>query len=177
MLQLNLFKFNTALGSMTALTDKNCLYYLKFDTETNDNLHKFVKKHNIAIIENQLTENQFTKNHNIFSDILQNQITQYLSGEILKFNINITIFGTDFTKLVLKNVLQIPIGKTAKYQEIAIQIGVPNSYRAVANALAANNICIIVPCHRVIKSNGNIGGYNGGIERKKYLLELENCLI
>ena len=82
----------------------------------------------------------------------------------------------DFKNLVFKQIEQIQYGKTKTYKEIALEIGKPKSYRAVANACGKNPIPIIRPCHRVICSNGSIGGYSGpgGIKLKKLLLKLES---
>ena len=87
--------------------------------------------------------------------------------------------GTDFQVSVWKELLKIPRGKTKTYKEIAIAIGKPNSSRAVANACAQNPYAPEVPCHRVIRSDGSLGGYSadGGIQRKKQLLAMESNLL
>ena len=83
---------------------------------------------------------------------------------------------TDFQRLVWKEIEKIPYGETRSYRDIAISIGRPKSYRAVANACGKNPLPIIRPCHRVICSNGEIGGYsiNGGVTLKKALLKCES---
>ncbi|MEC9451140.1 MAG: MGMT family protein [Chloroflexota bacterium] len=83
--------------------------------------------------------------------------------------------GTKFQIKVWKELLKIPSGETRTYKEIAILIGYPNSARAVANACAKNPYPVLVPCHRVIRSDGNLGGYSalGGVDKKKELLEQE----
>ena len=88
----------------------------------------------------------------------------------------IKLEGTDFQIAVWKELLKIPAGSTKTYKEIAVAIGKPNSSRAVANACAQNPYAPEVPCHRVIRSDGSIGGYSaeGGIERKRQLLEMES---
>ena len=84
--------------------------------------------------------------------------------------------GTEFQNLVWKEIFRIPYGQTMSYKEIAARIGHPNSSRAVANACGKNPYPIIIPCHRVICSNGKLGGYSGpgGISEKKRLLKNEN---
>ena len=84
--------------------------------------------------------------------------------------------GTEFQNLVLKEISRIPYGQTVSYKEIAARIGHPNSSRAVANACGKNPYPIIIPCHRVISSNGKLGGYSGpgGISEKRRLLKNEN---
>ena len=84
--------------------------------------------------------------------------------------------GTEFQNLVWKEISRIPYGQTMSYKEIAERIGHPNSSRAVANACGKNPYPIIIPCHRVISSNGKLGGYSGpgGISEKRRLLKNEN---
>ena len=86
--------------------------------------------------------------------------------------------GTDFQVSVWKELLKIPRGRTKTYKEIAVAIGRPNSSRAVANACAQNPYAPEVPCHRVIRSDGSLGGYSadGGIKRKQKLLDIESSL-
>ena len=81
--------------------------------------------------------------------------------------------GTPFQHEVWDSIQQIPYGELGSYKWIAEQIGKPKAVRAVGNAVGANPISILIPCHRVIRSNGNLGGYGGGLERKRHLLRLE----
>ena len=85
------------------------------------------------------------------------------------------LIGTDFQKMVWNEIKKIPKGKTITYKELAIKIGKPKAYRAVASACAKNPLVGIIPCHRVIRSDGKMGGYMGekGTERKKRLLKSE----
>ena len=85
--------------------------------------------------------------------------------------------GTPFQKKVWGIIQQIPYGKVQSYQWIAEQIGKPKAVRAVGNAVGANPVSILIPCHRVIRSNGALGGYGGGLERKQQLLALEGHAI
>jgi methylated-DNA-[protein]-cysteine S-methyltransferase len=87
--------------------------------------------------------------------------------------------GTDFQLSVWKELLKIPAGSTKTYKEIAGAIGKPNSSRAVANACAQNPYAPAVPCHRVVRSDGSLGGYSadGGMERKRELLDMESKLL
>ena len=89
------------------------------------------------------------------------------------------IKGTEFQKKVWSEITKIPKGKTITYKEIAMKIGKPKAYRAVANACAKNRLLEIIPCHRVIRVDGKMGGYKGknGIERKKRLLINEGVKI
>ena len=83
------------------------------------------------------------------------------------------VYATDFQQQVWKAIQQIPHGEVRSYQRIADQIGRPKSARSIGNAVGANPVSILIPCHRVIRSNGALGGYGGGIERKRQLLALE----
>ncbi len=105
------------------------------------------------------------------------QILEYLDKKRKIFTCPFVIEGTEFQKLVLKEVTKIPFGKVLTYKELAQRIGRPESVRAVANANRTNKIPILIPCHRVIGSNGNLTGYSSGIMIKKYLLEIEGFRI
>ena len=110
------------------------------------------------------------------SDVIekaQQQLNEYFLNQRREFDIPLLFVGTDFQKKVWNELLKIPYGKTISYGELAQRIGKPNSVRAVANTNAVNAISIIAPCHRVIGSDGTLTGYGGGLERKRYLLDLE----
>jgi methylated-DNA-[protein]-cysteine S-methyltransferase len=81
-----------------------------------------------------------------------------------------------FAADVLRATARIPFGSVSSYREVAAEAGSPNAYRAAGNALGSNPIPIVVPCHRVLHAGGGLGGYTGGLERKRYLLELEGVL-
>jgi methylated-DNA-[protein]-cysteine S-methyltransferase len=101
------------------------------------------------------------------------QLDEYLAGERKEFDIPIITVGTNFQLNVWEALLKIPYGKTASYLQLAKDIGNPKAVRAVANANGANAIGIIIPCHRIIGSNGELTGYAGGLAVKKRLLKLE----
>ena len=101
------------------------------------------------------------------------QLNEYFLHQRREFDIPLLFVGTDFQKKVWNELLKIPCGKTISYGELAKRIGMPKSVRAVANTNAVNALSIIVPCHRVIGSNGSLTGYGGGLERKRFLLDLE----
>lgn len=101
------------------------------------------------------------------------QLEEYFKGERQTFDIKLSAQGTVFQKKVWEELQKIPYGKTTTYKDIAQNIGNKNASRAVGMANNKNPIAIIIPCHRVIGSNGNLTGYAGGINIKKYLLDLE----
>jgi AraC family transcriptional regulator of adaptative response/methylated-DNA-[protein]-cysteine methyltransferase len=85
------------------------------------------------------------------------------------------IHGTAFQQRVWQALREIPLGSTASYSEVARKIGSPKSVRAVAGACAANSIAVVIPCHRVVRTDGNLSGYRWGVDRKRALLELETA--
>lgn len=101
------------------------------------------------------------------------QLEEYLSKERKSFELKYRFTGTDFQKKVWNTLLKIPYGKTVSYSEEATMMGNANAYRAVGSANGKNPIPIFVPCHRVICSDGTLGGYSSGLKIKKKLLELE----
>ncbi|MEA4815920.1 MAG: methylated-DNA--[protein]-cysteine S-methyltransferase [Lachnospiraceae bacterium] len=101
------------------------------------------------------------------------QLNEYFEGKRKSFDLPLSPNGTPFEKKVWNALLEIPYGKTKSYKEIAQKIGNPKACRAVGNANGKNHIAIIIPCHRVIASNGGLGGYSSGLEYKKALLEIE----
>ena len=103
----------------------------------------------------------------------QVQLKQYFQGDLKYFDLKIDLNMSLFYKKALKAVEKIPYSTTKSYKEVANNIGSPNGHRAVANANAINPIPIVIPCHRVIKSNGELGGYGGGSQLKKNLLKFE----
>ena len=101
------------------------------------------------------------------------QIDAYFQGELTEFSVDLEPEGTDFQKRVWRQLEKIPFAETASYGDVARSIGKPTACRAVGGANGKNPIAIIVPCHRVIGSNGTLTGYGSGIWRKEWLLEHE----
>jgi methylated-DNA-[protein]-cysteine S-methyltransferase len=101
------------------------------------------------------------------------QLTSYFAGKLRAFDIPLAPQGTPFQQQVWRALCDIPYGTTTSYAELARRIGKPNAVRAVGLANGSNPISIIIPCHRVIGSNGSLTGYGGGLPIKKALLELE----
>jgi AraC family transcriptional regulator, regulatory protein of adaptative response / methylated-DNA-[protein]-cysteine methyltransferase len=104
---------------------------------------------------------------------LKKQLKDYFKGKRKEFSLHLVTPGTEFQQSVWKELLKIPYGTTRTYQEQADLLKNPGSVRAVAQANGANKISIIIPCHRVIGSDGHLVGYGGGLERKKWLLDHE----
>jgi O-6-methylguanine DNA methyltransferase len=109
-------------------------------------------------------------------DAIMRELEAYFAGIIQEFKTPLFLFsliGSPFQKRVWEELQKIPRGETRSYAEIAKAIGKPSAFRAVALANGANQIAIVIPCHRVINSNGDLGGYGGGIKRKEWLLKHE----
>ncbi|MDX1543736.1 MAG: methylated-DNA--[protein]-cysteine S-methyltransferase [Christiangramia sp.] len=102
------------------------------------------------------------------------QLASYFEGELKDFDLKLNPKGTDFQKKVWNKLLEIPYGTTTSYLELSRALGDEKAIRAVASANGKNPLWIIVPCHRVIGSDGSLTGYAGGLHRKKWLLDLEN---
>ena len=108
---------------------------------------------------------------------LRRQLEEYFAGERREFDLTLAPEGTPFERSVWEELRRIPFGETRSYGEIARAIGRPNAFRAVGRANGANPIPIVVPCHRVIGSDGSLTGFGGGLEAKSRLLEIEGLRL
>lgn len=157
--------FDTKLGRMIAGATEKGLCLLEFEDRKNleYNLARLEKKHSATLVEG---------NNPILEKTID-EITKYFEGKLWNFTIPLDIKGTEFQKQVWNILLKIPRGQTLTYLKIAQLLDKPTSFRAVAQVNANNNIAIIIPCHRVIASNGKLQGYAGGLWRKEFLLKHE----
>lgn len=110
-------------------------------------------------------------------DPAADQLRRYFAGELHEFELALDLQGTPFQIEVWNALRDIPYGQTRSYGELARAIGRPAAVRAVGLANGCNPVSIIVPCHRVIGSDGSLTGYGGGLDRKKYLLDLEAAVL
>ena len=157
--------FSTPLGEMFAATTKRGVVMLTFFTP-------FYIEAKIAVLKEQFNADVIPSNCEIF-ELLKNQLNEYFTKKRKSFEIPLQMVGSPFQIKCWQELLKIPYGQTISYKEQALRIGNEKAYRAVANANGQNMIDILIPCHRVISSNETLGGYNGGIEKKEYLLNLE----
>jgi O-6-methylguanine DNA methyltransferase len=162
---LRSFEFATPLGAMIAISDDEVLYFLGF-TDTH-NIGSAIEKLKISLNADIITS------QTPIILLVQEQIKTYFDGKLTKFTIPIKLIGTPFQKSVWQELLNINYGTTSSYAAQSAMINHPLAYRAVANANGRNPISIIVPCHRIINSNGKLGGYNSGLGKKIWLLEHE----
>jgi methylated-DNA-[protein]-cysteine S-methyltransferase len=103
----------------------------------------------------------------------ERQLREYFNGERNSFDIALDLEGSPFQLLVWRALLRIPYAKTSSYRDVAIEVNRPKGFQAIGQANTRNPIPIIVPCHRVINADGSLGGYGGGTDRKRRLLQLE----
>lgn len=109
------------------------------------------------------------------NEAVLSQLKKYLKGKLKRFDCPLDFKGTPFEKRVWSELARIPYGQTRSYKEIAQAIGHPNAFRAVGNANGCNSLPLIIPCHRVIESNGGLGGFGHGLKVKKQLLDFEKA--
>ena len=126
-----------------------------------------------------LDSKEATFSENIHSDLKDcvSQLNEYFDESRQTFSFKMNPNGSDFQKRVWKKLLEIPFGKTITYLELSKQLGDPNAIRAVASANGKNPLWIVIPCHRVIGSDGSLTGYAGGLYRKQWLLNHEKGTV
>jgi O-6-methylguanine DNA methyltransferase len=156
---------DTPIGQMVAGAMDNGVCLLEFMES------KALKKdmHDLSI----QWKAEFTEGENFILEKLKIQLGEYFNGLRKEFNVPLIISGTLFQKKVWEELMNIPFGLTQSYSNQYRAINKTGSIRAVASANGRNKICIIIPCHRVIGSNGQLSGYSGGLIRKKWLLDHE----
>lgn len=157
---------DSPLGPMIAIADDKSLYLLEFFDRKGMKYkaERLRQKIPLTIIPG----------HNKVIRSIEKEINLYFEGKLKEFHTPLFLIGTPFQKRVWEEIRKIPFGQTRSYSDLAKAIGKPQSYRAVAQANGVNQLAIIIPCHRVINTNGNLGGYPGGISRKQWLLKHEN---
>lgn len=166
---IDLKRIETPIGTMYAAATDEGICMLEFtdrkmlETEFKD----LAKSHNATIILGD----------NVHFKILEEELDAYFAGNLKVFTVPLAPVGTSFQKSVWEILRQIPYGETWTYRQQAEKLGDAKKVRAVANANGMNKISILIPCHRVIGSNGTLTGYGGGIWRKQKLLELENAIL
>lgn len=156
---------DTPLGHMLIVADDDVLYLCEFvDRRGLENeIERLRKKTKCPIIPRKPNP----------AKQIEAELEGYFSGKIQEFKTPLLPIGSSFQKRVWEELQKIPYGETRSYAEIAVAIGKPSAFRAAALANGANPFAVVIPCHRVINSNGNMGGYGGGIHRKEWLLKHE----
>lgn len=158
-------ELETPLGTMVAVSDDQGIYLLNFlDMKGLDKVLKKLESFTRTSIIEGMTDPLV---------LLEKELKGYFEGKLKTFNTPIHLIGTPFQKRALRVLLDIPYGETRSYAEQAEMAGNPTAFRAAANANGTNRLCLLLPCHRIINSNGELGGYGSGVARKKWLLEHE----
>jgi len=165
MKQINIQHYKTKIGELILGSFDNNLCMLDF---------RYRRMR--AIVDSRIKKGldaEFVEHDDEVMEETRRQVDEYLRGERKEFDMPLLVVGTDFQKSVWSALIKISYGTTSTYLQLAKNIGNEKAVRAVANANGANSIGLIIPCHRVIGSNGELVGYGGGLPIKKRLLKLE----
>ncbi|MCC5879620.1 MAG: bifunctional transcriptional activator/DNA repair protein Ada [Idiomarina sp.] len=156
---------DTPLGPMLAIADHEYLYLLEFADRRA--LEREIERLRLRL------KAAVVPGKTLITNQIESELEAYFVGSSLTFNTPCHLVGSEFEKTVWAALRQIPVGQTTAYLTLADNIGRRTAFRAVANANGKNQLAIIIPCHRVINTNGQLGGYGGGLERKRWLIEHE----
>ena len=163
---LKAYYIDTYLGLMVAVADEKVLYILEFFDKKC--LEYEIKKLCVKI------KSGITVGKTVPIISIEKELELYFKGRLRVFKTSVYLLGTSFQKIVWNNLKDIPYGETRSYLDQAKVMNKTSACRAVANANGANQLAIVIPCHRVIRRDGNLGGYSAGIQRKQWLIEHEN---
>ncbi len=168
--QYKIESIETPLGSMFVVADDHALHVLDFADRRGlkEDLER-LKQNSAGTIMSGRTD---------ITDQIEGELRAYFGGQASSFDTPLKIYGSDFQQAVMEELLQIPCGYTRSYKQQAENIKKPKAVRAVARANSMNQIAIVIPCHRVIGSDGRLTGYAGGLPRKEWLLAHEqSCFM
>ena len=157
---------------------------MKVNRSTAENLTTTYLESPVGLLEIQCTEQgvrsvnfvekrSFEIEENAYTQLALTQLTEYFAGKRKVFDMPFDLEGTPFQQRVWRELLTVPFGKTRSYMDISRALGDTKAIRAVGTANGSNKIAIIIPCHRIIGSDGSLTGYAGGLHRKKWLLDFE----
>lgn len=164
---IDLMRLETPLGPMIACADDKGICLLEFTDRR-------MLESEFKDLSRRLNATIIPGDNKHFHELKQ-ELNDYFESKNNQFSVSLSMYGTPFQISVWNELLKIPYGSTKSYQQQANALGKPGSVRAVANSNGMNKIAIIIPCHRVIGSDGQLTGYGGGLWRKKFLLELEQA--
>lgn len=156
---------DSPMGLLLAVGDDDALHLLKFaDERILDDLLKKLKVQ---------TKSSISEGESESIKSIKQELKSYFEGSLKEFKTPLYLHGSQFQKATWDALINIPFGETRSYKEQANMVGKPTAYRAVANANGANQLVIVVPCHRATASGGELGGFSSGIQRKVWLLDHE----
>jgi methylated-DNA-[protein]-cysteine S-methyltransferase len=155
---------DSPIGPLLLMATRKGLVRIAFESENRDEV--------LGEVATQLSPRIMESPRRL--DAVRRELDDYFSGRIQDFDLDLdwSLVGP-FARRVLRRTARIPYGSVASYGDVAAGIGTPRAARAVGNALGSNPIPVVVPCHRVVRTGGAIGGYGGGLPRKRFLLDLE----
>ena len=158
--------FLSPIGEILLVADSKGLHILSF-------LSRNKLENQINQLEKRFGQALSLETNSIL-EMIEEELTTYFTKGLKEFKTPIHVFGTPFQKKVWEDLIKIPFGETRSYFDQAVAVGNPKAVRAVAGANGKNRLAIIIPCHRVIHKNGDLGGYQEGVEKKRWLLDHEN---
>ncbi len=158
-------RYNSPLGAYTLVSSQRGIVCISSEGETEALLVKW-ERQGILI-----------KQGNNYNDIATAELDDYFEGKLRQFTVKLDLRGTAFQCDVWRALCHVPYGGTCSYQQVALDVGRPKSARPAGQAIGHNPVSIIVPCHRVIGSDGSLTGYGGGLEKKIALLKLEGIRL
>ena len=160
--------FDSRIGRIYVASTEKGVCKISVPKETRKDFFDWLEEHfdNDAVVDNR------SKNKDVID-----QLTRFFNGKLAKFNCPIDLIGTPFQIRVWKELLRIPYGSTITYRQLSKRVCAPRAYQAVGRANGANPLPILIPCHRVLGSNGSLVGYSCGIKTKEFLLRLEGSII
>src|SRR4051812_76775 len=162
-------RIETPLGAMLAIADDEGLRLLEF-------VDRRAMERELSILRRRLRTNVVPGEHRNLAAI-RAQLAEYFTGKRMEFDLPLVPIGSQFQLRAWKILCTIPAGETRSYSWMAEQLGDPNARRAVGHANGSNMLCIVIPCHRVIRADGTLCGYGGGLWRKKWLLDHEKKVM
>lgn len=160
---------STPLGTMIAGTSEDAVHLLEYTEprRLEGQLRRLGARHRCTLVSGS----------NGMTERLAGELEAYFAGRLEGFTVPLATWGTPFQEQVWNRLIEVPYGTTATYGELARRIGRPKAVRAVARANGDNRLAILIPCHRIIGSDGSLTGYGGGLWRKQRLLELEGARL
>jgi methylated-DNA-[protein]-cysteine S-methyltransferase len=160
--------FDSRIGHVYVASTDRGVCKICIPRETKKDFFRWVRRH---FSDDEVVEDR-AKNRGIIDDL-----EQYVEGKLSKFRSAPDEIGTVFQTRVWRELRKIPYGTTITYKQLARRVGIPKGYQAVGRAVASNPLPIVIPCHRVLGSDGRLTGYAAGIKTKEFLLRLEGALI
>jgi O-6-methylguanine DNA methyltransferase len=157
--------FDSPIGTMLIGASNDALLYIEYADSPNSErkIQSIVKDFSASLLNEPSPYHQ----------MIHQQLDEYFTGERKEFELKTTFFGTDFQQRVWQSLMAIPYGTTTTYKQQSLHLLNPLAIRAIASTNAKNCISIVVPCHRVVGTNGSLTGYSDGIWRKRWLLDFE----